>query len=77
MIQHVFGSHVFYKKLVAAGADQHLAEVLSEGRLQLITTKVATKSDLETLRKDLTIRIGSMFIVVVGILLTALPLLLS
>ena len=98
MAYTAFDSHAFYKELVEAGADERLAEVLSKDRLNLVSSEMATKADIEVLKtdiedlrneltakidtkiemqsKELTIRMGGMFIVAVGILIGAISIML-
>ena len=56
----VFDTHQAVKNLRGAGADEKLAEVMVTTICTAITDQVATKTDLEHLKKDLTIRLGFM-----------------
>lgn len=63
-----FDTHAFIKRLVAAGMPESQAEVLAEEQAKLIETQLATKSDLELLKHELTIRVGAMIIALGGFL---------
>jgi hypothetical protein len=49
-----------------------LATVRTELTHQISATKVELRSDIELLRRDITIKFGSMLVIAVGILLTAI-----
>ncbi len=57
-----FDTHGFVKRLTAAGMPEAQAEVLAEEQTNLIGNNLATKYDLEILKRDLTIRLGSMLV---------------
>jgi hypothetical protein len=61
---------------VAAGAAEAFAEALGGADLatksDIGTLRTELKNDIELLRRDLTIRLGSMMIVAVGVLLAAI-----
>lgn len=72
-----FDTHVFVKKLTAAGMPEAQAEVLAQEQTNLIENNLATKRDLKELEVELKgelkvleqriiIRLGSMMIVAVG-----------
>lgn len=63
-----FDTHAFIKRLTAAGMPEAQAEVLAEEQTRLIETQLATKSDLERLKQELTIRVGAMIIALGGFL---------
>ena len=63
-----FDAHAFIKWLIAAGMPEPQAEVLAEEQSKLIETQLATKSELEILKHELTIRIGTMIIALGGFL---------
>jgi hypothetical protein len=63
-----FDTHVFVKKLTNAGMPEAQAEILAEEQAKLIETQLATKTDLEILKQDLTIRVGAMIIALGGFL---------
>ena len=44
------------------------AEVLADEQARLIETQLATKTDLELLKHDLTIRVGGMIMAIGGVL---------
>jgi hypothetical protein len=57
---------------VAAGASEALAEALTGSELATKSDISALRHEMELLRRDLTIRLGSMMIVGVGVLLAAI-----
>ena len=63
-----FDTHVFNKRLTSAGMPEAQAEILAEEQAKLIETQLATKTDLEHLKQDLTIRVGAMLIALGGFL---------
>ena len=74
----VFDTHAFVKELTDAGMPEPQAEVLARTHARLIDEKLATKQDLkeleERLRRDmkelefrLTIRLGSMMVIAIGV----------
>ena len=63
-----FDTHAFIKHLVNAGMPEGQAEALAEEQAKLIETHLTTKADLETLKHELTIRIGAMIITLGGFL---------
>ena len=66
----VFDTHAFVKELTDAGMPEPQAEVLARTHARLIDEKLATKQDLKALelrlKHDLTLRLGSMMVVAVG-----------
>lgn len=70
-----FDTHSFVKELTDAGMPEQQAEVLARTHTMSIDEKLATKQDLRELelrlKHDLTLRLGSMMVVGVG-LVTAL-----
>ena len=67
----VFDTHAFVKELTDAGMPEPQAEVLARAHARLIDEKLATKQDLKALelrlKHDLTVRLGSMVVVAVGV----------
>jgi hypothetical protein len=63
-----FDTHAFIKRLTNAGMPELQAEVLAEEQAKLIETQLATKTDIDLLKHELTIRIGSMIMALGGIL---------
>ena len=67
----VFDTHAFVKELTDAGMPEPQAEVLARTHAKLIDEKLATKKDLKALelrlKHDLTVRLGSMMVVAVGV----------
>ena len=81
-----FDTHAFVKELTAAGMPEAQAEVLAKSQANLIDEKLATKQDLRELearlRRDmkelelrLTIRLGSMMVVAIGVVAALVKLL--
>ena len=85
-----FDTHAFVKELIQAGMPEAQAEVLARSQATLIDEKLATKQDLrdleERLRRDmkelelrlkhdLTLRLGSMMVVAVGVVAALVKLL--
>ena len=86
MASIAFDTHAFVKELTAAGMPEAQAEVLANSQAKLIDEKLATKQDLkeleERLRRDmkelefrLTIRLGSMMVIAVGVVAALVKLL--
>lgn len=82
----VFDTHAFVKELAEAGMPEKQAEVLARSQATLIDEKLATKQDLKELearlRHDmkelelrLTIRLGSMMVVAIGVVAALVKLL--
>ena len=78
----VFDTHAFVKELTRAGMPEEQAEVLARSQAALIDEKLATKQDLKELeanlesdmqelelrlKYDLTLRLGSMMVVAIGV----------
>lgn len=78
----VFDTHAFVKELAEAGMPEKQAEVLARSQATLINETLATKQDLKEmetrlrrdmkemelrLKHDLTIRLGSMMVVAIGV----------
>ena len=64
----VFDTHAFVKRLTGAGMPIEQPEILAEEQARLVDERLATKIDLELLKRDLTIRIGGMVVIATGIL---------
>ena len=75
----VFDTHAFVKELTEAGMPEPQAEVLARSQANLIDEKLATKEDLKKLelrlKHDLTMRLGSMMVVAVGVMAALVKLL--
>lgn len=71
----VFDTHAFVKELIQAGMPEAQAEVLARSQATLIDEKLATKQDLKELELRLTIRLGSMMVVAVGVVAALVKLL--
>ncbi len=71
----VFDSHAFVKELTEAGMPEAQAEVLARSQANLIDEKLAMKEDLKKLELRLTMRLGSMMVVAVGVVATLVELL--
>ena len=67
----LFDIHAFVKELTEAGMPEAQAEVLARSQATLIDGKLATKRDLQELelrlKHDLTLRLGSMMVVAIGV----------
>ena len=67
----LFDTHAFVKELTEAGMPEAQAEVLARSQAMLIDEKLATKRDLKELelrlKHDLTLRLGSMMVVAIGV----------
>ena len=85
----IFDTHAFVKQLTEAGMPEPQAEVLARTQAALIDERLATKQDLQALearlhhqmkemesrlKYDLTIRLGSMFVVAAGLIIAILRL---
>ena len=74
----IFDTHAFVKQLTEAGMPEPQAEVLARTQAALIDERLATKEDLQALESrlkyDLTVRLGSMFVVAAGLMIAALKL---
>ncbi len=79
-----FDTHAFVKELTGAGIPEEQAEVLARSQAALIDENLATNQDLEKLelKQDLkelelrlTIRLGSMMVVAVGVVVASVKLL--
>ena len=90
MITIVFDTHAFVKELAEAGMPEKQAEVLARSQATLINETLATKQDLKELearlrrdmkelelrlKHDLTIRLGSMMVVAIGVVAALVKLL--
>lgn len=85
-----FDTHAFVKELTQAGMPEAQAEVLARSQATLIDEKLATKQDLKELEErlrrdmkelelrlkhDLTLRLGSMMVVAIGVVAALVKLL--
>ena len=79
MAAMAFDTHAFVKELMQAGMPEAQAEVLARSQAVLIDEKLATKRDLKELelrlKHDLTLRLGSMMVVAIGIVAALVKLL--
>ena len=90
MVAMTFDTHAFVKELMQAGMPEAQAEVLARSQATLIDEKLATKRDLKELelkltrdiqemelrlKHDLTLRLGSMMVVAIGIVAALVKLL--
>ncbi len=86
----VFDTHALVKELTQAGMPEAQAEVLARSQATLIDEKLATKQDLKELearlrrdmkelelrlKHDLTLRLGSMMVVAIGVVAALVKLL--
>ena len=74
-----FDTHAFVKELTEAGMPEAQAEVLARSQARLINEELATKQDLKELelrlKHDLTVRLGSMMVIAVGVVAALVKLL--
>ena len=81
-----FDTHAFVKELTRVGMPEEQAEVLAQSQATLIDEKLATKQDLKELEMNLrremkelelrlTVRLGSMMVVAVGVVAALVKLL--
>ena len=74
----MFDTHAFVKELTETGMPEPQAEVLARTHATLIDDKLATKLDLKAVKEDLqremrelelrlTLRLGSMMVVAIGV----------
>ena len=70
-----FDAHAFVKDLTRAGMPEEQAEVLARSQAALIDDNPATKQDLKESELRLTIRLGSMIVVAVGVVAALVKLL--
>ena len=70
-----FDTCAFVKDLTRAGMPEEQAEVLARSQAALIDDNLATKQDLKELELRLTIRLGSMMVVAVGVVAALVKLL--
>ena len=72
-------THAFVKELTEAGMPEAQAEVPARSQATLIDEKLATKQDLKELelrlKHDLTLRLGSMMVVAIGVVAVLVKLL--
>ena len=71
----VFDTHAFVKELAEAGMPEKQAEVLARSQATLINETLFTKQDLKELELRLTIRLGSMMVVAIGVVAALVKLL--
>ena len=71
----MFDTHAFVKELTGAGMPERQAEVLARSQAILIEEKLATKRDLKELELRLTLRLGSMMVVSIGVVAALVKLL--
>ena len=74
-----FDTHAFVKELTEAGMPEAQAEILARSQAKLINEELATKRDLKELelrlKHDLTVRLGSMMVIAVGVVAALVKLL--
>lgn len=79
MTSIAFDTHTFVKQLTQSGMPEKQAEVLADSQVRLIDEKLATKRDIKELelrlKHDLTLRLGAMMVVSVGIVAALVKLL--
>ena len=62
-----FDTHAFVKDLTRAGMPEEQAEVLARSQAALLDGNPATKQDLKELESRLTLRLGSVTVVAIGV----------
>ena len=67
-VHNFFDTHAFVKEMEAAGFSEAQAKVLANKQAELIDQKLATKSDLSQLKKDVIIATGGIVALGVGAL---------
>ena len=81
MVAIIFDTHSFVKRLVTAGMPEEQAEILAHEQTRLIDETLATKRDLKELElrlksemhaaeQRMTIKLGGMLVVAVGMIVT-------
>ncbi|MGI9310407.1 MAG: hypothetical protein ACR2P7_02610 [bacterium] len=74
-------THEFIKELTEAGLTERQAEAIARHQAQIINDNLATKNDLELLKKDLIIKLGVMFlagwVAAIGIILGVISMMLK
>ena len=71
----VFDTRAIVKELAEAGMPEKQAEVLARSQATLINETLFTKQDLKELELRLTIRLGSMMVVAIGVVAALVKLL--
>jgi hypothetical protein len=71
----IFDTHAFVKRLTQVGMPLEQIKVLADEQAHLIDNRLATKEDLNLLKLDLTIRLGSIVATAAGIIIAAVKLL--
>ena len=67
-----FDTRAFVKRLTATGMPEPQAEVLADEQAKLIENRLATKGDLETMRKEIVSELKLWTAGLAGLLLAAL-----
>jgi hypothetical protein len=67
MVAVPFDTLAFARKLEAAGFPQQQAQDTAAALAEVMSEQVATRHDLEVLKHDLTLRLGTMMAAAVGI----------
>ncbi|WP_424947336.1 hypothetical protein [Candidatus Spongiihabitans sp.] len=70
-------THEFIKELAEAGLSERQAEIIARHQAAIVEKNLATKHDIEMLKKDLTIKFGVGWVAAVGIILGALSVMLK
>ncbi|MCH8841478.1 MAG: DUF1640 domain-containing protein [SAR324 cluster bacterium] len=63
----LFDTHAYVKKLKEAGASEKQAEVHAQALADLVNDKLATKQDLRELELRMTVRLGAIVTVGIGV----------
>ena len=56
----VFDIQGYVKSMTDAGAEPRLAEAIAHGQIAYLNATVATKKDIESLRKDMTVELAKL-----------------
>ena len=67
-----FDTHAFVKRLTATGMPEPQAEVLADEQAKLIENRLATKGDLEAMRREIVSELKLWTAGLAGLLLAAL-----
>lgn len=74
MTSAVFDTHAFVKRLAGAGMPIEQAEILAEEQARLVNEQLVTRDYLDgrlvQMEQRLTIRLGAMMVVAVGVMAT-------
>lgn len=75
MSTQAFDTLEFAQELIQSGMPEKQAQTLARSQAKLIQEQLATKQDLRELEYRLTLRLGSMMVVAIGIVATLVKIL--